>query len=747
MKKLLSVLLLVVLVFSNCSESIKLTRNGFSEIVPLAGNLKFEFNQDMVSDEKVNVWDTTQYMVFDPPLHGKFKWKNKRELVFSPYHYLRPSTQYKAHFNEMANGLTVNEDIPVEFHTPFFEVKNFEAYFAKEILKSDQAVIRYDFEFNYRIRPADLKDKLSIMLNGKVVNYELLSHEVSDKVSVIVEDYKIDTETAETSIKISKGLKILNLALSNTDLTEKTEIIDPDDFQIKKIEADHDGFNGTLTITANQDVVEANIRNYIEISPSVSYTVNVEGRKIYVKSEKFDIGKKYTINIKEGLSGTLGGKLKYEYTEEISFGKLDPEVKILNRKAEYLSGKGLKNLEVRIVSVPKVRVTIKKVYKNNLLSYLSSRSYYDNYYDDYYYYDGPREVGNLGDVVYEKEIATTLLPVSNSGRLLNLDFEDKIGNHDGVYVVEVRSLDNYWLKARKIVSISDIGLIAKRGKDNLYIFANSIQSAKPLSGVKLEITGKNNQVLGNIETSKNGFAVYSLKNMPADGFAPSLITAKMGTDFNFLPFNRTKIGTSRFDISGKTENLSGYDAFIYGDRDIYRPGETMHVSVIMRNEEWKSPGEIPVKMKIFAPNGKVFKTVKKTLNQHGSFETDVVIPTSAPTGSYNVEVYTSTNVYLNSKTLKVEEFVPDRIRVDVKTDKKETFLGQSLNIKVQANNLFGPPATNRNYEVQEKVKRSYFYAKKYRSYNFSLTGGRTYFDSKVRTGKTNNEGQANESYT
>ena len=748
MKKLLSALLLITLIITSCSESIKLSRKGFSEIVPLAGNINFTFNQDMVPDDKVNIWDTTQYIVFDPPLHGKFKWKNKRELVFSPYHYLRPSMQYKAAFNQSANGLIVDEDLPVEFHTPFFEIENFEAYFAKEELKSNRTVIRYDFEFNYRIRPADLKEKLSILLNGKKVNYELLGHEVSDKVSIIVEDFEIDTEEAETEIKIAKGLKILNLSLSNAELNEKTEIIDPEDFQIKKIEADHDGFNGTITITANQDIVEANIRSFIEILPTVNYTVNIEGRKIYVKSEKFDIAKKYTINIKEGLTGTLGGKLKYEYTEEISFGKLDPEIKILNRKAEYLSGNGLKNLEVRIVSVPNVKVSIKKVYKNNLLSYLSSRSYYDDYYYDDYYYDyGIKEVGDLGDLVYEKEIATTSLSASNSGRILNLDFKDKIGNNDGIYVVEIRSSNDYWLKARKIVAISDIGLIAKKGKDNLYIFANSIESAKPLSNVKLEVTGKNNQTLGIVETNKDGYAVFSLKNMPAEGFSPSLITAKMGSDFNFLLFNRTKIGTSRFDINGKTENLSGYDAFIYGDRDIYRPGETMYISVIIRDEEWKVPGEIPVKMKLYAPNGKVFKTVKKTLNQFGSFETDVIIPASAPTGSYNVEVYTSTNVYLSSKSLKVEEFVPDRIKVDVKADKKELFLGQTMNLKVQANNLFGPPATNRNYEIQESVKRSYFYPKKYNSYYFGLTGGKTYFDSNVRSGKTNNEGQANESYS
>ena len=96
MKKLLSLLLLVTILLSNCSESIKLSRKGFSEIVPLGGNINFTFNQDMVPDSKLNVWDTAQYILFDPPLYGKFKWKTKRDLIFSPYHYLRPSTQYKA---------------------------------------------------------------------------------------------------------------------------------------------------------------------------------------------------------------------------------------------------------------------------------------------------------------------------------------------------------------------------------------------------------------------------------------------------------------------------------------------------------------------------------------------------------------------------------------------------------------------------------------------------------------------------
>ncbi len=753
MKKLIILLLFSILILSNCSESIKLSRNGFSEIVPLGGNITFNFNQDIVGSDKLNVWDTAQYVLFDPPLYGKFKWKTKRELVFSPYHYLRPSTSYRAKFNYNLPGLITDNEEPVEFHTPFFELKDFKAYFAKEALESNKTVIRYDFQFNYRIKPVDLKSRLTIKINGEQVNYELLGNETSEKVSVIVEDFNLKNKEIESEIKIAKGIKILNLAASNTEIIRKTEIKDPEKLEIESVSAEHDGFTGTIIITASQDLVDSDVRKYIEITPAVDFTVSIDGRLILLKSEKFDLTKNYNLTIKEGLSGTLGGRLKNEYTEEISFGKLDPEIKILNTKAEYLSANGLKNIEIRIVSVPNVKVVIKKVYKNNLLNYLSSRNYYDEEYnesyyeDDYYYYDyGPRDVDDMGDVVFEKELSTSTLAESNNGRLFKFDFKDILSAHQGIFVFEIYSKDDYWIKARKIVTLSDIGLIAKEGKDKLYIFANSIETALPMANVKLEITARNNQSIGTVETDASGYAEFSLKDKPADGFVPAMISASLGNDFTALPFNRTQIGTSRFEIDGKSENLAGYDAFIYGDRDIYRPGETMNISVILRDDNWAVPGQIPIQMKILTPNGKLFKSVKKSLNQNGSFETDIILPTSAPTGSYSIEVFTSTGVFLSSKYLKVEEFVPDRIKVNTEIDKPEIELGQILKLKVQANNLFGPPASNRNYEVQENIKRMYFYAPKYRKYSFDLQGGKAYFESNVRAGKTDAEGSANEDY-
>ncbi len=89
-------------------------------------------------------------------------------------------------------------------------------------------------------------------------------------------------------------------------------------------------------------------------------------------------------------------------------------------------------------------------------------------------------------------------------------------------------------------------------------------------------------------------------------------------DFNYLPFSSTKVNTSRFEVGGKRINSTGLDAFIYAERDIYRPGEKVNFAVILRDRKWKSPGELPVKMKFLLPNGKELKNFRKTLNAQGT---------------------------------------------------------------------------------------------------------------------------------
>ena len=92
----------------------------------------------------------------------------------------------------------------------------------------------------------------------------------------------------------------------------------------------------------------------------------------------------------------------------------------------------------------------------------------------------------------------------------------------------------------------------------------------------------------------------------------------------------------------------------------------------------------------------------------------LILATAAITGSYTLEVYTSNDVLLASKSFSIEEFVPDRIRVNTKLDKEFlTYRENTANLSINAMNFFGPPAANRNYETEIQVKQKYFSPEKF----------------------------------
>jgi len=144
---------------------------------------------------------------------------------------------------------------------------------------------------------------------------------------------------------------------------------------------------------------------------------------------------------------------------------------------------------------------------------------------------------------------------------------------------------------------------------------------------------------------------------------------------------------------------------MYGDRDMYRPGETIHLNTIVRNEKWQAVPDIPVKMKILLPNGKEYKIMRGTLNKQGAFEISVPLPAATVTGTYIAEIFTGNDVMIESRTISVEEFMPDRIDVKLNTSQEELQTGDTMKVSVTALNLFGPPATDRKYEIQYTVNR------------------------------------------
>jgi alpha-2-macroglobulin len=762
--------LAVVIFLSGCNRStVGLEFTNARDEVPALGNLTFRFDKSLVSDSLLDRWDSSELVAFEPKIQGRFRWEQPDELVFSPSSALTPATTFKA---TLKNALLqysaygrIRSAGDLIFHTPDCKLSNTNITWVLQDENGSTAVPQVDLYFNYPVNPVSLKDKLQIVIGGQPVNYTLQTLSAADKITLRLLNLKMEDKSYDARISIDKGLLPEGGSNGSKEKAEmQASIPSPFVLQINEVTAEHDGETGTLKVTTSQQIVASSLASFVKLDPAVKFSVEPADDGFLIRSDNFDQAKSYALTLAKGLRGRIGGVLHEEYNTNITFGELAPSISFANDKGIYLSGKGAQNIEVKIINVPKIKIVVSKIYENNLLA-AGRYGYTPNETPDKNKRsgdngdgDGEEEGGggyyggdnggdaSLGDLVYEQEMETRSLQKNGSNRLFNFSITDKLPEFKGIYHVMIRSTKDYWVKDSRFVSLSDIGLIAKEGNEKILVFANSIRNAAALPGVNILAYGANNQLLGMAATGADGVATIAYTRKDLAGFRPAMIIAKTAEDFNYLPFNTTKVNTSRFDIGGRRSNSTGLDAFVYPERDIYRPGERLNFSVIVRDRQWHSPGDLPMKLKLLLPNGKELKTFRKNLNDQGSLEGSVDIALSAITGSYSLEVYTSNDVLLATQPFRIEEFVPDRIKVTAKLDKPFLEAGDASRLNIHAVNFFGPPAANRNYECEIQVKQRSFNPKKFPAYEFGLSSESTMFDKVVRDGKTDEQGNAVEKY-
>ena len=757
--KLFPIVIGTILLHACGKNNVQLEYTNAQGEVPQLTNLEFRFSKALMPDSLLNKWDSADYISFSPAIQGKFRWEYPDKLVFSPAKPLLPATDYKATLNKALLKYSKFNDIKattdIAFHTASLQLNNSSVMWVSAGTDAKMAQPQIDLYFNYPVAMDVLKDHLKVEIDDQSKDYSIISMGNDNKVSVRIIGLKPEDKDYNGKVSILKGMVPdggKNPLTENLD--EKIFITSPYRLVVNEVTSDHDGTRGNINVKTNQEIIEASMAGAITLEPAVKFTTEIMEDGFAIHSDAIDINTTYMLTVGKGLKGKIGGIMHDVYTTNVAFGKLEPQISFVNSKGIYLSSKGAKNIEVKMINVEKVKLVVSRIYENNILA--SQRYGYqpqeknDNnndgeYEGDYDEYGGGSMV--LGDVIMEKEIDTKTLPKYGNSRLLHFDITDKLPEFKGIYHIKVRSTQDYWVNDSRFVSMSDIGLIAKEGKDKVFVFANSIKTATPQDGVTINVYGNNNQLLGMATTNSSGVAEVPIPKNEMAGFSPAMIIAKSKEDFNYLPFSSTKVATSRFDVGGKRSNSTGLDAFIYGERDIYRPGETVHTAVIVRDKLWQPVADIPVKMKFVLPNGKELLTVRKTLNGEGAAEAALTLSTSAITGSYTVEVYSGNDVLLASSNLKIEEFLPDRIKVDAKLDKTFLLPGQTANLNIHATNFFGPPAANRNYEMEIQLNQRSFDSKNFPRFNFSLANQNTFFDKVMKQGLTDATGSAVEVYT
>ncbi|MBL8519420.1 MAG: alpha-2-macroglobulin, partial [Betaproteobacteria bacterium] len=308
----------------------------------------------------------------------------------------------------------------------------------------------------------------------------------------------------------------------------------------------------------------------------------------------------------------------------------------------------------------------------------------------------------------------------------------------------------------RLLLVTDLGLLVKRSLDGTQdVFVQSIATGLPVAGAEVEVIGKNGLTLLSQTTDATGRAQFpKLENLNRER-APLMIVVKKAGDMSFLPFNRRDRGLdfSRFDVGGLRNTIlpGTLSAYLFSDRGIYRPGDAFNIGLIVKPNLWsRSIAGLPLEIDVTDPRGLSIRREKIKVGAGGFNEFTHATQETSPTGNYTVTLYTVKDGFahtqLGSVAVRVQEFLPDRMKVAASLSKSAAegwVAPEDLKGLVNAQNLFGTPATNRRVEATLTLQPAYPAFRSYPDHKFyDPMRAKEGHSDKLDDGTTDDEGNA-----
>jgi uncharacterized protein YfaS (alpha-2-macroglobulin family) len=676
-------------------------------------NLTFTFTADAVEETAIGVTVTEQLVKFTPEIPGRFRWVSRRELQFLPERPFLPSTAYRA---ELKSGIVKTRDRflsgkrSLQFNTKLFQVESISTNFIYPAEHKKGLNLQVNLTFNYPVNAAELQKALEIrqVKTGQEVKYNLSTAGQSASFILKSEPLELAGKDQQIEIVISKGFRPVGGKIGlAADYRYATVLGAKKPLTVIEAVSKNESTKSWISVHCSESVVANAVTNFIRLKPEVPFKAEVNGDYILIKSDRFKSGASYNLRLTAGLAALNGYPLKRDYSATVFFTDLEPSLRF-NSPGRYLSSKGHLNLGLETVNIAKVNLEISQIYANNLVSYLNNTNH-----NEYCYSGHVERLGRIAESTVlnidapHNELVTTPINLK----------EYLTGNFRGIIQVVVYSDAKRWIQDSKYVIVTDIGIVAKMGRDELVVWVNSLEGMEPKPEAKISLISRNNQVLATAVTDKEGVACFKDIKKACQGYEPFLILAETGGDFAFVQFDKGLIEVADFDVRGRQHLVDGYEAFLYMDRDIFRPGDAGHLVAVLRGPNAALPPEFPVKLEIRQPDGRIYQELKSNTMDRGVCEFALKFPDYAQTGKYQAVLRVAEEA-VGTTAFSVEDFMPERIKVTVKTDRSTYLAGETAAIKVQGLNLFGPPAAGRRSELKVTLEPAKFTAAGFNTYTF-----------------------------
>ena len=740
-----------------------------SGIISSESTIKVVLIQPYEGDSATEAKTLDDLFSFSPSIKGSARWLDNRTVEFIPNHRLPSGQFYETTFNLPLITKAAGKMGKMTF---CFQV------IYQDFMLQDDGIHCYpgnssQFYLTGSVKTADVSDALQI---PKILKATLKGKEL--KVTWQPSDDRKEFRFRIDSIVRSDRTETLKLECSGEAIDSKRttsmKLDIPSLGQFSVIDS-RVGFYPEQTIKIifsdpiDDKVLLSSYINLDKYSLKFSQDENI----VLAYPERFIKSDTLKLTIDKGLKSAKGIELKETYTKNIEFSDIKPTVELLGKGVIIPSAAGI-NFPFRAVNLKAVDVTIIKIFENNIPQFLQINPL-----------DGSNELKRVGRPVFRQKIdlvSSEMLDYSvwntfsfDLSKLIKTDpgalyqvkisfrksyinypcndnkaiTESSLEEENDYWENEDNNENSYWDYAenyyneygsdygnywenrdnpchpayyrdehfvKRNVLASNLGLTAKLGKTNdLTIVVSDLLTASPMSGVLVDILDFQQQVIGSGTTNGDGFMSIKLLHKPF------LIVAKKDKERGYLSLSQNNsLSTSMFDVGGE-EVQKGLKGFIYGERGIWRPGDSLYITFILEDKQKTLPASHPVIFELLDPRGELVKKLVKTNNTNGFYTFQTATDENAPTGNWDINIRVGGVVF--TKNIKIEVIKPNRLKVDLDFGGDVFIAGEGKAVKLSSAWLHGAPARNLNASVTATFVKDITNFSKYPDFIFDDPAG------------------------
>lgn len=646
--------------------------------------LRWRFSADMVAPAATGAWFAAGPVKFAPDAKGAFCWLTPRELAFRPDAEWTPCTDFKAMFGDdlcAADLRPLAQRNVFSFHTDALVWSG-----VSQVDYSETHGLRLQLEFSAAVDPKQVGSALSITDSvGQAVSF-CVDQQCSGKTMTVSLPRP---PQGDITLRLPAGLQGAT-GPRGLERDFASHFKPEYDLQVIGIHPAISPFGpNSILLRFNRPVRAEAAADFIAVDDlAQGFTVEA-GSRYYWETPKglrligaFQPSRTYAVTLKKGLPCEEGASLPADVTRNAYMPDAEPGLDVTGG-GYYFSPQGGMLLPFRTVGMTRCRITLRRIYPNNLVHLATRRA------NPYAWYDRDPADGLAHDIM-TKEFAIGGRP--NEIVEHRLALRELIGDRRGAFEVIILAANGRDSREdRRHAIVSDTGLSIRQSGAELLVWANSIRTLQAVTGALVQVYSAENQELASALTDADGLARLEPDANGVQG-VPFLVTARQGDDLTYLALAGSEVEV-KGGVGARPFLREGYEAFLFTDRGIYRPGETAHLKAVVRGRDAACPPAFPVRLNIYRPDNRLEKTLNAMLTACGTAEFEIPWPDFTPTGNYRLELaLPSDRKALGSARVAVEDFVPPQIRVDIKPLGERGRAGEEMHVDLRADYLFGRPA-------------------------------------------------------